>query len=163
MFFLAIEISACEGLGLNLKCPVGRFIFVRSVQVLLNSNNCAAKSSVIKCSQTDYQNKSKNLARKCRNKEICDIKVNRDIFGSECDGDVRYVKVTYSCSRYLIDENNQIIMNEVSSTEKNDQTSDEVLSGEYLGQTGKDTMNRESSSDTTQILSERNTLISFQM
>ena len=94
---------------------------------MLNSNNCATKSSTIKCNQAVYQNKSQILAKKCKNKEICDIKVNKDIFGSECDGDVRYVKVTYSCSRYFIDDKNQVVMGGSSVNQKSEEESDELL------------------------------------
>ena len=117
---------------------------------MLNSNNCATKSSTIKCNQAVYQNKSQILAKTCKNKEKCDIKVNKDIFGSECDGDVRYVKVTYSCSRYLIDENNQVVMGESSVNQKSEEESDELLDNQLKESNEKDIV-----ADSSQILSER--------
>lgn len=91
-----------------MTCPQGQHIFVKAVQVLLNSDKCKKKNPKIKCSNETYIAKAREFAKGCKNKESCPLTVDDKLFGNECKGDQRYVALVYVCSLYEIDENNQI-------------------------------------------------------
>lgn len=70
-----------------------------------------------------YQKKTSDMSKGCKNKQTCDVKISKETFGEECQGDIRFLKLSYSCSLYQIDENNQLIMTGSSSSNSSSSSS----------------------------------------
>ncbi|CAF0944073.1 unnamed protein product [Brachionus calyciflorus] len=105
-----IQVSGCEDAELNITCNPGRYVFIQSVQVTLNSDFCGRKTSIFKCSKEVYTIRSQDFSKFCKNKENCRVKVGENIFGTLCNGDIRYIQISYLCNRYQVNENNQFII-----------------------------------------------------